>query len=40
MNYQPQSNTLDAITGLPFNEFKFKYKNEQFYPCTYFKISG
>ncbi len=31
---------MDALTGLPYNEFKSKFKDDYFYPCTYFKISG
>jgi hypothetical protein len=28
------------LTGVPYIEFKKLYPNREFYPCTFFKISG
>ena len=39
-NYDIQDDTLDAIRGIPYKKFINDYPNEEFYPCTYFKISG
>ena len=39
-NYNINDNTVDAITGLTYKEFKNHNKTEQFFPATYMTMTG
>ena len=39
-NYNINDNTIDAISGMTYKEFKESNKNKQFFPATYITMTG
>ena len=39
-SYNISNNTIDALTGLTYKDFKEQYKNEKFYPATFITMTG